>query len=446
MSNAKQNQNWIRGTRGRTATAALASAILFVLAGFAAGSAQAQTFTTLANLAGSTDGANPLYGYPIAISGANGYGVTSGGGTYDQGTVIQGTASGNLTTLYNFCSQVNCTDGAEPFSGLVISGGNGYGTTYWGGLFGQGTIFEITPAGQLTTLHSFAGGPTEGAFPIAGLVQVRGNFYGTTQLGGASGLGTIFEMTPGGRLTNLYSFCSQPGCADGELPYAGLIQGANGNLYGTTLAGGTSGAGTVFEITPAGQLTTLYKFCSQPGCTDGAAPFAGLVQANGNFYGTTEAGGTSGYGTVYEITPAGRLTTLYNFCSLSGCADGFRPYAGLLLASDGNLYGTTTGETGLNGVFSFGTVFGMTLAGQLTTLHTFVKSDGAFPFGGLVEGSSNGILYGATNYGGSEYNGTIFSLPLGLNPTKEKQHHLSHGGCELRVPRNRSADCEGCRS
>ncbi len=164
-------------------------------------------------------------------------------------------------------------------------------------------------------------------------------------------------MTPGGRLTNLYSFCSQPGCADGELPYAGLIQGANGNLYGTTLAGGTSGTGTVFEITPAGQLTTLYKFCSQPGCTDGAAPFAGLVQANGNFYGTTEAGGTSGYGTVYEITPAGRLTTLYNFCSLSGCADGFRPYAGLLLASDGNLYGTTTGETGLNGVFSFGTVF-----------------------------------------------------------------------------------------
>ncbi len=420
MSNAKQGRNWIREICGRTATAALASAIMFVLAAFAAGSAQAQSFTTLADFAGSTDGASPLYGYPITISGGNGYGITSGGGTYDQGTVIQGTASGTLTTLYNFCSQVNCTDGAEPFSGLLISGANGYGTTYWGGLFGQGTIFEITPTGQLTTLHSFAGGPTDGAYPIAGLVQVGGNFYGTTELGGASGLGTIFEITPAGQLTTLYSFCSQPGCADGEVPYAGLIQGANGNLYGTTFGGGAGGGGTVFEITPAGQLTTLYKFCSQPGCTDGAVPDAGLVQANGNFYGTTEAGGIGGFGTVYEITPTGQLTTLHNFCSLSGCTDGLNPSAGLLLASDGNLYGTTAGGTGPNGVFSFGTVFGMTLAGQLTTVHSFVKTDGAFPYGGLVEGS-NGILYGATSFGGSEYNGTIFSLPLGLNPTKEKQ-------------------------
>src|SRR5271166_986250 len=205
MSNAKQGRNWIREICGRTATAALASAIMFVLAAFAAGSAQAQTFTTLANLAGSTDGASPLYGYPIAIGSGNGYGTTSGGGIYDQGTLIQGTASGTLTTLYNFCSQVNCTDGAEPFSGPLIFGGNIYGTTYWGGINGQGTIFKITPAGQLTTLHSFAGGPTDGAYPIAGLVQVGGNFYGTTELGGASGGGTIFEITPAGQLTTLYS-------------------------------------------------------------------------------------------------------------------------------------------------------------------------------------------------------------------------------------------------
>ena len=168
--------------------------------------------------------------------------------------------------------------------------GTCYGTTYWGGLFGQGTIFEITPAGQLTTMHSFAGGPTEGAFPIAGLVQLEATSMERRNWAAPMG-GHDLRNDARGPADLLYSFCSQPGCADGELPYGGLIQATNGNLYGTTLAGGTSGTGTVFEITPAGQLTTLYKFCSQPGCTDGAAPFAGLVQANGNFYGTTEAVG-----------------------------------------------------------------------------------------------------------------------------------------------------------
>ena len=317
MSSAKHNRTEIRGTRGRTATPALAAAIIFVLAAFATGSGQAQTFTTLADFDGSANGANPYLGYPIAISGGNGYGMTSGGGTYDQGTVFEVTPSGTVTTLYTFCSQVNCMDGAEPFSGLLISGGNGYGTTYWGGINGKGTIFKITPTGQLTTLHSFAGGPAEGAYPIAGLVQVGGNFYGTTQLGGTNGLGTIYEMTPAGQLTTLYSFCSQPACADGDVPYAGLIQGANGNLYGTTFLGGASGNGTVFEITPAGQLTTLYSFCAQTNCTDGASPYAGLVQAgNGNLYGTTTDGGANSGGTIFEITPGGQLTTVYNFCSV----------------------------------------------------------------------------------------------------------------------------------
>jgi len=315
-------------------------------------------------------------------------------------------------------------DGAEPFSGPLVVGGNIYGTAYWGGLNGRGTVFELTPAGQLTTLYSFCSQPgcTDGASPIAGLVQVGGNFYGTTQLGGANNAGTVFEITPAGQLTTLYSFCSQSGCTDGAIPWAGLVQASNGNLYGTTSEGGINGAGTIFQITPAGQLTTLYNFCSQSGCADGAVPYAGLVQAtNGNLYGTTLDGGVNGdAGTIFEITLTGQLTTLHSFCALSGCSDGLFPYAGLVQASDGNLYGTTLGGTGPDTVYTFGNVFGMTPGGQVTTLYSFSKTDGAHPYGGLVE-DSHGNLYGTTYFGGTQYNGTIFSLPVGLDRLPERK-------------------------
>ncbi len=398
----------------------LATVLLLVIATstlFAAENAKKpkNEFTTLADFDGSADGAEPLYGYPIVISGGNGYGMTVAGGTYDQGAVFQVTPAGTVTTLYTFCSQVNCTDGAEPFSGPLVVGGNFYGTTYWGGLYGRGTVFELTPAGQLTTLYSFCSQPgcTDGGSPVAGLVQVGGNFYGTTQLGGANNAGAVFEITPAGQLTTLYSFCSQSGCTDGIEPWAGLVQATNGNLYGTTIEGGTNGAGTIFEITPAGQLTTLYNFCSLSGCADGAVPYAGLVQAtNGNLYGTTVDGGVNGdYGTVFEITLAGQLTTLHGFAY----SDGASPYAGLIQASDGNFYGTTQ-EGGSTG---YGTAFGITPAGQLTTLHSFALTDGAFPYGGLAE--DNGNLYGTTYFGGTQYNGTIFSLPVGLDKLPGKQ-------------------------
>ncbi len=387
----------------------------------------AQTLTTQLDFTGSANGATPLYGYPV-VSGKYGYGTTSGGGAYDQGTVFQATQMGTiLTTLYTFCSQLNCTDGAEPLSGPIVFGGNIYGTTEYGGANGAGTVFEVTPAGQLTTLYSFCSQPscTDGAYPIAGLVQVGGNFYGTAFLGGAHGLGTVFEITPAGQLTTLYSFCSQTDCADGLEPWAGLVQGGNGNLFGTTLAGGAFGAGTVFQITPGGTLTRLYSFCSLSNCADGADPYSGLVLADGNLYGTTYSGGANGVGTVFEITLAGQLTTLYSFCSLSGCTDGLYPYAGLILATDGNLYGTTGGGTGPNFAQSGGTVFGMTPAGQLTTLYNFCSqvdcADGAFPFEGLVEGEDDTTLYGATSYGGSREDGTIFSLPVGLDQLPKTQ-------------------------
>ncbi len=288
--------------------------------------------------------------------------------------------------------------------GLVqATDGNLYGTTYLGGANGQGgTVFKITPSGTLTTLYSFCSqsGCADGSYPGAALVQATdGNFYGTTQYGGAnnnsicqgSGCGTIFKITSAGTLTTLYSFCSQSACADGRLSF-GLVQATDGNFYGTTEEGGANGQGTVFKVTPIGTLTTLYSFCSQSACADGAEPSAGLVQAtDGNFFGTTQFGGANnnsicysfGCGSVFQITPAGALTTLYSFCSQSGCTDGANPSAGLVQATDGNFYGTTyNGGTSTACSPPCGNVFEISPGGTLQTLHSFDYSDGAFPKAG----------------------------------------------------------------
>src|ERR1039457_138860 len=282
-----------------------------------------------------------------------------------------------LTTLYSFCSQSGCPDGDAPYAGVVqATNGDLYGTTLYGGTNGtntSGTVFKITPGGTLTTLYSFCSqtGCPDGDASYAGLVQAaNGDLYGTTYGSGANGdFGTVFKITPAGTLTTLYSFCSQSGCTDGAHLAGGLVQAANGDLYGTTVLGGANDAGTVFKITPGGTLTTLYSFCSQGGtsCTDGAGPQAGLVQAaNGNFYGTTESGGRAhGGGTVFKITPGGTLTTLYRFCSQSGCPDGSDPVAGVVQAADGDFYGTTSGGGASNG----GTIFKITPGGTLTTLY-----------------------------------------------------------------------------
>ena len=191
--------------------------------------------------------------------------------------------------------------------------GNFYGTTYLGGANGDGTVFELTPAGALTMLHSFDG--TDGSNPTELVQASDGNFYGTTENGGAHGAGTVFEITVVGVLITLYNFCSETNCTDGEYPYAGLVQARNGNFYGATDAGGANGDGTVFEITSEGVLTTLHSFDG----TDGAEPAPALVQANnGNFYGTTLTGGANGDGTVFELTPAGALTTLHSFDGTDG--------------------------------------------------------------------------------------------------------------------------------
>src|ERR1022692_2181121 len=278
-----------------------------------------------------------------------------------------------LTTLHRFCSQSGCTDGDYPRAGLVqTTNGDLYGTTNDGGANNVGgTVFKITPGGTLTTLYSFCSQTncTDGSNSFAGLVQAaNGDLYGTT-LGYPTSFGTVFKITPSGTLTTLYNFCSQTNCPDGSGPYAGLVQAANGNLYGTTSSYPFNTGGTIFKITPSGTLTTLYSFCSQSGCTDGEGPRAGLVQAtNGDLYGTTANGGATNHGTVFKITPGGTLTTLHRFCSQNGCMDGSNPLAGLVQAANGDFYGTAS-SGGANG--DYGTVFKITPGGSLTTLYSF---------------------------------------------------------------------------
>jgi uncharacterized repeat protein (TIGR03803 family) len=354
-----------------------------------------------------------------------------------------------FTTLYSF----NFGDGANPYAGLIqATNGDLYGTaSYFGGGNSQsGTVFKITPNGKLTTLHSFDF--MDGAYPEAGLIQAtNGDLYGTTQWGGTGncgvGCGTVFKMTTSGKLTSLYPFCSKIEngvCIDGSEPQAGLVEAPNGNLYGTTYAGGFNNGGTIFTITPKGALTTLYSFCSQGGmCTDGNNPYAGLVRStDGNFYGTTYAGGTNNGGTVFEITPSGALTTLYSFCSQSGCTDGANPYAGLVQATDGNFYGTAS----LGGANGGGTVFRVTPSGKLTVLYSFCSqsgcADGANPLAALIQ-ATNGAFYGTTEWGGSlpgcRYGisripcGTVFSLSVGLGPFVETQPTSGEVGAAVKI-------------
>jgi uncharacterized repeat protein (TIGR03803 family) len=409
------------------------SGIAFLFCVMTAIASSAQTFKT--HSFNGTDGSIPNAALVQGTDG-NFYGTTGSGGSCSSsvlgcGTVFKMTAAGKVTTLHSF----NGTDGVDP-DGALVQGtdGNFYGTTEVGGLIsncagnGCGTVFKITAAGALTTLYSFCPQATctDGDYPQGALVQgTDGNFYGTTSRGGSSacvdGCGTVFKITPAGTLTTLYSFCALANCSDGASPQAGLVQGTDGEFYGTTEQGGT--AGSVFKITAAGALTTLHKFTAKQSA-GGYDPRAGLIQgADGNFYGTTWLGGANDGGTVFQITPAGTLITLYSFCALTNCADGEDPYAGVVQGTDGNFYGTTHNggyaDNACQG-FDCGTVFQLTPAGVLTTLHTFDWTDGGLSNAGLLQGT-NGTFYGTSTTGGAlslcyQGCGTIFSVSTGLGP------------------------------
>jgi uncharacterized repeat protein (TIGR03803 family) len=367
---------------------------------------------------GSTCGQEILYNFPgppggiTLMQGSAGdfYGTIYSGGSSNLGTIFKMTSDGVVTNLVSF----NSTNGANPIAKLVQGiDGSFYGTTSAGGSNNLGTIFKVTTDGTLTTLVTFNG--SNGGVPEAALVAGNdGNFYGTTYWGGnlalngGSGFGTIFKMTPSGTLTKLVSLDGTKGVN----PTAGIIQGADGNFYGTTQFGGTANLGTVFKMTAVGALTTLASFSA----TNGGYPRAGLVQGgDGNFYGTTYWGGNlalngggGGYGTVFKITPGGTLTTLVAF----DVTNGGHPNAGLIQANDGNFYGTTFGggDLPVDSGNSYGTVFRLTSTGDLTTLVSFTIDNGAYPFDGVFQ-AGDGEFYGTTGDGPAGGH-TIFRLNL----------------------------------
>ena len=371
--------------------------IILVVCTATAIAASAQTFTTIFSF-DSTNGANPSAGLIRATDG-NFYGTTKKGGANGWGTVFKITPEGTITTLHSF----DYTDGAYPSGRLIqAADGNFYGTTEQDGGDGDyGTVFKITPGGRLTNLHTFR--YSDGAYPFGGLIQATdGKFYGTTSDGGANFNGTVFKITSGGILTTLHSF----GSAEGAFPWAGLIQASDGNFYGTTLGGGAFGDGTVFQMTSGGTLTTLHSFDPY---LDGYHPQAGLIQAtNGNFYGTTSGDARPscryplGCGTVFELTPGGVLTTLHSFDT----TDGHYPIGGVIQSSDGNFYGTTSAGASWRCQTGCGTVFEIT-AGSTLTLHRFQSTDGAYPSGRLIQ-TTDGAFYGTTVGGGASSSGTIF--------------------------------------
>jgi uncharacterized repeat protein (TIGR03803 family) len=407
-------------------------------------SATAQTLTTLVNFNGS-NGGEPNGPLIQAIDGSF-YGTTSSGVGFD-GTVFKMTPSGTVTTLYEFCSQPNCADGAFPAAGLVQApDGNFYGTTSQGGTssncslqLGCGTVFKITPGGALTTLYNFCSSANcaDGRVPLGTLLQGSdGSFYGTTPNGGvnrgAAGYGTVFKITPNGSLTTIYRFCSRQGCTDGAFPNPTLVQGTDGNLYGTTNNTGIGdGHGTVFRLTLAGVLTTIYNFCSQLNCADGYAPLAGPVQAvDGNLYGTTFLGGGNngcngnGCGTAFKINPSGALTVLHAFNSPT---DGVIVQASLVQATDANLYGATVA----GGAQNYGTIFRVSPSGDFTTLYNFCSqpncADGGQSAGGMIQGT-DGNFYGTTTSFGVYGGGTVFRLSTGLTPFVETQPTIGQAG------------------
>jgi uncharacterized repeat protein (TIGR03803 family) len=411
----------------------LLTIILAVFLACTATLTDAQTFTTILTFDGS-DGAAAISGLVQGTDGSF-YGTSVYGGPTgwpSNGTVFKVSPNGAITTLPQFCLASRCVDGQYPRASLLLGNdGNLYGTTAQGGATDFGSVFRINSKGTLVTVYSFCPqkGCSDGSFPSSPLVQGKdGQFYGSTYEGGANNHGTLFRVSPNGELTQLYRFCSETGCADGNRPSgAGMVQSTDGNFYGVTGLGGSHGPyGTVFKLTPSGKFTSLYSFCSQANCADGIQPSGLLRATDGNFYGTTAAGGACPYsaqgcGTIFKITTAGELTVLYTFCLQSNCYDGAFP-AGLVQATDGNIYGVTS----QGGQVGAGSIFKITLAGKLSTLYSFCSQpfcpDGGEP-SSLVQGTG-GSFWGVTqvNFGGDHaplcgiYCGTVFKFGASLGP------------------------------
>ncbi len=414
----------------------------------------AQTYTML----GAFDGTNGDLAVGSLVQGVDGnfYGTTQYGGTGGDphgictkscGTVFKVTPSGQITSLYSFCSQAGCSDGTQPFIGLTLaSNGKFYGTTAVGP--NGGTIFEITSTGKLTTLYRFCSmtNCADGSGPQASMIQgVDGNLYGATYGGGANGGGTVFKITPAGSFSVLYSFCSQANCADGKFPMGALTLSPNGDIVGTTPLGGANGLGTVFEVSLAGQLTTLYSF-PKVQVIGGNVANGVILGTDGSFWGTTFAGGKYDEGTIYRLSQSGQVRG-YSFCSQPNCADGWEPTSALVQGTDGNFYGTTQNV----GTTYTGNIFQITPTGVFTSLYDFcggVCSAGTIPSAGLVQGT-DGNFYGLTFGGGITSStcingcGVVYSLSMGLGPFVESLPAAGKTGSTIGILGNNLTSTSG---
>jgi uncharacterized repeat protein (TIGR03803 family) len=404
------------------------AALVFLLAVNAA-SAQTYTVLYNFGLV-SCDPLFPLHVGAIAQGrDGNLYSTTSGGGCNSNGAAFKISPTGKLTLLHSFSNGTDGI-GQESGLTLGTNGtfwGTSEGEDFnSGNIFfmtaaGAVTAFNTALGGS---------GQVNGGQPIAPPVQgMDGNFYGMTTAGGNSalctygdgGCGVIYRISPAGKYQVIHTFDQ----TNGANPYDSLLLGTDGNFYGTTFYGGSingryNGNGVIFRVTPQGAYTPLYVFCAQSNCLDGGQPIAGLVQGtDGNFYGTTTVGGTHLFsnffgGTIFKMTPSGQFTILYNFCAQSNCSDGGQASGGLIQGTDGNFYGTTQ----VGGANGNGTIFQITPEGQYTVLHSFDFTDGNAPESPLTQGT-NGILYGQTYDGGTgpcinTRCGVFFGLDMGL--------------------------------
>jgi uncharacterized repeat protein (TIGR03803 family) len=388
--------------------------MLMLLVAAATTMAQAPTYSVLYNLASHTG--DPWYPQWIGLfaQGRDGnlYSTSQAGDLLNgqrYGTVFQLTPAGSVTVLHSF------TVGGRPNGGLTLgTDGSLYGTSVQdnglGGL-GYGTVFKITTSGQFTVLHNFNVN-TDGLTPLAAPIQgTDGNFYGTTAYGQFAKPGGVYKMTPSGKLTVLYTFSGSAGGLRGPVA---LILGTDGNFYGTTRGGGqrcNGGCGGIYKITPAGKLTVLHTF---NGTTEGYYPVGAIIQASdGNFYGTTLVGGPGSFGVIYKMTPAGKLTVIHDFYENDGL--GLSPHAGLVQATDGKFYGAAGSLSTADGV-----LFQITSTGTYSIVHGFNRTDGREPQVSLFQ-HTNGTLYGDTSTGGGGTLcpngagcGVLYSLSMGL--------------------------------
>ena len=386
--------------------------LLTASAWFAAASVLAQTTPVLTSLR-SFNGVNGQYPEYGLTPGPDGdfYGITSEGGANGEGTFFRVAPDGTLTLLHSFDATA---DGGTPRCTLVLaSDGNFYGTATTGGPSGDGTVFQATPGGTLTILHAFNYNNTAaGEAPVGGLVQGRDGFlYGTTSFGGdSSNDGILFRVGLDGTFTSLHAFDFHQTGTGPRDPESALVQGSDGNFYGVA-SGGDNNLGSVYQLTPAGVVTTLHSF----GKSDGFAPVGPLVEGSpGVFYGLTAGGGGAsgnGIGTIFKITAGGQLTTLHVFTSGDGTGVGVT--TGFILGTDGNLYTTT-----MSGARGYGNILRCTPVGVVTSLYGFnanTSASGYYPYGGVTQ-ASDGSFYGLTAEGGPSNYGVVYHLTFDPHP------------------------------